>query len=265
MAVIVCTSGPDSPGVTTTALGLTLTWPRDVLLADCDREPAQAVQAGYLRGMDLGGRGLAALTRVHRENRPLLPEIRNHAAALREGESIGRRFLPGFTVPAAVKLFDVVWPDLADAFAKLEEQGIDVIVDAGHVGREGLPLSLLARADAVCFITRSSLRSLAAARLHLPTLTGQLRQLPTDKPLGLVVVGPERPYASSEIAAQFGIPCWFELDWLPQQADVLSDGEPEPKRFESRALMNQMRAGGILVGQRITGSRSLTTGEPVHV
>lgn len=52
MAVIALASATGAPGVSTAALGLALTWPRHVLLADCDREPAQAVQAGYLRGMD---------------------------------------------------------------------------------------------------------------------------------------------------------------------------------------------------------------------
>ena len=36
MAIIVLTSAGGSPGVTSTALGLSLTWPRPVLLADCD-------------------------------------------------------------------------------------------------------------------------------------------------------------------------------------------------------------------------------------
>ena len=57
MSVIVLTGGPGSPGVTTTSLGLTLCWPGDVMLSDCDRDPAQAIPAGYLRGLDLGGRG----------------------------------------------------------------------------------------------------------------------------------------------------------------------------------------------------------------
>lgn len=75
MAVIVLTSATGSPGVTTTALGLALTWPRHVLLADCDREPGQAVQAGYLRGMDHGGRGLMTLAHLHREGTLLAPEL----------------------------------------------------------------------------------------------------------------------------------------------------------------------------------------------
>ena len=75
MSVIVLTGGPGSPGVTTTSLGLTLCWPGDVMLSDCDRDPAQAIPAGYLRGLDLGGRGLAVLARLHREARGIGPEL----------------------------------------------------------------------------------------------------------------------------------------------------------------------------------------------
>lgn len=257
MAVIVCAGAPGAPGVTTSALGLALTWHRDVLLADCDREPSQSVQAGYLRGLDHGGRGLGGLARVHRENRPIPPELWHHTVALTESEEVQRRFLPGFSLPAAVRLFDVVWPELADAFASLEARGVDVIVDAGTVGRDGLPLPLLARADAVCFFTRTSLRALAGARLYLPMLAEQLAELPVDKPLGLVLVGPERPYSAREISTQFGLECWAEIEWNPALAAVLSDGEPEPKRFAGRSLMSQLRAAGMQLGERITGAREV--------
>src|SRR5690606_28162991 len=95
-------------------------------------------------------------------------------------------------------------------------------------------------------------------RLHLPTLTEQLSHLPVDKPLGLVVVGPDRPYSSGEIAAQFGVPCWAEIEWNPTLAAVLSEGEPEPRRFTSRSLMGQYRAAGLHVSQRCAQSRVLS-------
>lgn len=268
MAVIVLTSAPGSPGTTTTALALALTWPRDVLLADCDREPSQAIQAGYLRGADHGGRGLAALARLHREDRALAPDLWRHTVALSESEAPQRRFLPGFSIPAAVRLFDHVWPELADAFAALDEQGIDVIVDAGAVGRGGLPLPLLARADAVCLVSRTSLRALAATRLYLPLLAEQLERLPVTKQLGLVLVGPNRPYASGEISAQFGVACWAEVGWNEKLAAVLSDGEPEPRRFGEGPFMNQFRAIGLRLTERITAARELDrslTARPVHV
>ncbi len=70
MAIIVLTSAGGSPGVTSTALGLSLTWPRPVLLADCDRHPNQAVLAGYLRGLSAGGRGLGGLVRPFSQRHP---------------------------------------------------------------------------------------------------------------------------------------------------------------------------------------------------
>lgn len=257
MAVIVCTGASGAPGVTTSALGLALTWHRDVLLADCDREPSQAIQAGYLRGLDHGGRGLGGLARVHRENRPLSPELWHHTVALSESSDVQRRFLPGFSLPGAVRLFDVVWPELADSFASLDARGVDVIVDAGRLGRDGLPLPLLARADAVCFFTRTSLRALAGTRLYLPLLAEQLAELPVDKLLGLVLVGPDRPYSAREISAQFGIECLADVEWNPALAAVLSDGDPEPKRFGGRSLMSQLRAAGMRIHERISSAREL--------
>src|SRR5690606_3881210 len=48
MLIVLC-SGGHSPGVTTTGLALTLTWPRDILLAECD--PAGgSLLSGYLLG-----------------------------------------------------------------------------------------------------------------------------------------------------------------------------------------------------------------------
>ena len=93
MAVIVFTSGPGAPGVTTTALALALTWPRHVLLADCDRDPSQVVLAGYLRGLDSGGRGLPSVAQAQREGRPLGDELWLHTLPLTEEEHVERQNL----------------------------------------------------------------------------------------------------------------------------------------------------------------------------
>lgn len=255
MALIVVTGGPGAPGVTTTALGLALSWPRDVVLADCDREPAQAVPAGYLRGMDHGGRGLTALARVHREERSGAADLWQLTVPLTDSTKPARRFLPGFSQPAAVRLFDRVWAPLAESLATLETHGVDALVDAGRVGPAGLPLDLLARADAVCFVTRTHLRSLAATRLYLPLLSSQLAQLPVDRALGLVLVGPDRPYSASEVSTQFGVPCWAEVNWSPALAAVLSDGDPEPGRFHHSGFMGQFRKVALDLYQRVQSAR----------
>ena len=104
-------------------------------------------------------------------------------------------------------MFDHIWPKLAEAFVGLGSRGIDVIVDAGRLGRDGLPVALLEIADAIGFVLQSNLKSLAASRLYLPLLAEQVSSLPADHPLGLMLVGPDRPYSAHEITAQFGIDC----------------------------------------------------------
>lgn len=251
MAVVVCASATGAPGVTTTALGLALAWPRDVLLADCDRDPAQVVQAGYLRGANLAGRGLLALSRAHREGRPLAQEVWMQAVPLSASDEPARRFLPGFTHPGSAALFQPVWSELGQAFVELADSGADVIVDGGRVGRDGLPAGLLSAADVVLLIVRSSLRSLVALRLHLPGVINQLATASDRASVGLAIVGEGRPYSAAEIGQQFGCPAWFSVAFDPQAAAVLSDGEPTPRRFGEAPLLRSLKVAASAVSERL--------------
>lgn len=255
MAVVLLASATGSPGVTTTALALGLVWPRHCLVADCDRDPAQAIQAGYLRGMDHGGRGLMALAQLHRESTPLAPELWRQTLPLTQGADRERRFLPGFSTAGASRLFEHVWGPLGEALASLDERGIDVLIDGGRISSAGLPPGLLAAADAVVVCVRSSLRSLAGARIHLSTLEDQLRSMASPTPAGLCVVGPGRPYAAGEIAAQFGLPSWLEPSWDSRHAEVLSDGAHEPRRFHEGAFMGRFRADAKALSERLIRTR----------
>lgn len=256
MAVVVVTSAPGSPGVTTTTLALALSWPRDVLLADCDRDPAQPVLAGYLRGIDSGGRGLASVAQLHREGRSLHEELLRQTLPLTEGTSPDRRFLAGFAKPQAVRLFDGLWSALGEAFEGLDARGIDVIVDAGRIGAQGLPGGLAIAADAVVALTRSHLRGLAALRLYLPTLREQVVSLATETPLGVGIVGPDSPYSSAEIGSLFDVPVWAEFPDDPKAAAVLLDGASEPRKFRDQMFMGRMRAQAKAISDRITGLRA---------
>ena len=259
MAVVVCASAVGSPGVTTTALGLALMWDRDVLLVDADRDPSQAIQAGYLRGADLGGRGLAGIARAHRERRSVHDELTSQSVPLTSDDAVSRRFLPGFGHPGAASLFGQVWPDFANGLSALGAAGTDVIVDAGRIGREGLPASLLIEADAVVVCVRSSLPALAALRLHLPGLAEQVEALPGHTDLGLGVIGEGRPYSSPEISKAFGVPVSFTLAFDAAQAAVLSEGAVENRRFGEGSLPRSLRAAasglraGITARSRLIG------------
>ncbi len=238
MGVVLVTGGPGSPGITTTALGLCLAWPGPGMLVDCDRDPSQAIPAGYLRGVSLGGTGLPAVALAHRQQSELGPLLRGLALELDED----RQFLPGFSRPEAVAGFESAWLDLARGLEWLTARGAIVVIDAGRVGAAGPPDPLVGVASAVVFVVRSSLRSLAAARLYLPLVQDALERHPAAK-LWLALVGPGRPYVAHEVETEFQLPV-LTLPWQPKQAAVLSDGDPVPRSFRRQALMRAMAALG---------------------
>ena len=61
MAVVTLSSASGSPGVTTTALGLALLWPRPVLLIEADPTGGSNLLAGYFRGTRQYDAGLIEL------------------------------------------------------------------------------------------------------------------------------------------------------------------------------------------------------------
>ncbi len=85
MAILMLTSAGGSPGVTTLAIGLALTWPRPVLLADCDPGAHQAVLAGYLHGQSSSGKGLLRVAEAHRDRRPLREVVIDQCLPLDRG------------------------------------------------------------------------------------------------------------------------------------------------------------------------------------
>jgi len=258
MGIVVVASAGGSPGATTVALGLALTWPREVVLADCDRHPSQAVLAGYLRGLPAGGRGLMGLAQAYRERDGRGVVLDDQLVLLATDPGTRRRFLPGFTHPRSAVLFEPYWPRLAAQFADLGTQQTDVVVDWGRLDADGLPDALVERARAVLLLTRSSLPALAAVRLALPALTEAVADARAEVQLG--VVGGGRPYAAGEISAQLGLPLVADLPWDVPCAGTLSDGAPEPRRLGQRPLWRALTTLSLTLAGRVAVADAVQRG-----
>ncbi len=261
MTVILVASAGGSPGVTTTALGLALLWPRDVLLAEVDPHPSQVLLAGYLRGLAAGGRGLGGLAQSYRtqpENGP--QQLAEQTLALTEQPGRRRCFLPGFTHPRGAVLFERYWPRLAGQLDDLGRIGTDAICDCGRLTADGLPPALLQHARAVLLLTRSDLPALAMLRLHLPELATATQQTASDLLLG--VVGAGRPYSGAEIARQLELPLLAELAWDPPTAATLRDGAPSPKRLTERPLWRGLQTLSVRLATRATAGAPPAGPEP---
>ncbi|MDN6556970.1 MAG: hypothetical protein L0K74_10820 [Acidipropionibacterium acidipropionici] len=244
MAILLLTSASGAPGVTTTALGLALCWPRDVLLVDADPHPSHAVESGYLVAGTDAGAGLADLAGAHRAGTDLTAALWRQVIALPRIDgrpSPTARYLSGFGHPAQPALFTMIWPAIAASLAELGDAGVDVIVDLGRAGPEGPPAELCARAGAVGVVTRCGLRPLAGLAVNAEILETVASR--TTATVGLVTVGAGRPYSAREISAQFRTPVLAEMVEDPRAAAVLSDGAPGPRGWASGRYAAGLRHG----------------------
>ena len=248
MSMVLLTSAGHSPGVSGLGVALSLTWPEPVLLVDANREPDQTILAGHLQGVDPGGRGLGGLLQAHREHRSLAECLPSMTVPLRGDE--GRDFLPGFSHPGMVDLFAPVWPELATT---LESAGRTVLVDAGRITPAGLQPALVAASSGVAVVTGSRLVDLAALRLYLPLVVAAAG----GERVGLVVVGPGRPYGSGEIGHRFGVDVWAKLAWQPAEAAVFAAGEAAPRRLMASSYIEDVRTLGEALARREVTRRQL--------
>jgi hypothetical protein len=245
MAVICLTSASGSPGVTTTAVGLALCWPRPVLLVEADPTGGSGILAGFLGGttpydvglIELALSPLGTADALREVVRPLTPSVslvtgtRTHAqaAALRD-----------------------VWEPLAVALGELEANGQDVIVDAGRLGLAGSPLPLLDAADVTLLVTRATLPSISAARSWAETV----RQPATGwRHSGLLLIGGGQPYRDTEVSKVLGMPVVADLPDDPAAAAVYQRGAPPPRHFEARPYTRGLQAAAQSVQAHVARGR----------
>jgi hypothetical protein len=260
MSILLLTSTGGSPGVTTLAVGLALTWPRPVLLADCDPGAHQAILAGYLAGRSASGKGLLRVAEAHRDRRPLREVLLDQTLPLSIEEGTRRLFLPGFTKPGSATHFGSVWEDLAEAFDRLDDVDIDVIIDGGRIGPVGPPAALLERSAISGVVLNSSLRSIVSARVHLPTVRNHPRFSSTDRGhLGLIVIGEGLPYRSNEITRALEVPVIANIAYDRQTAAHLSDGEPRHRRFDSSPLIRSIRDASTQLSSSLRRSAEMVS------
>lgn len=257
MAVLVLTSANGAPGVTTLAVGLALSWPRPVLLADCDPGAHQAVLAGYLTGRSALGKGLLRVAEAHRDRRPLREVVIDQCLPLVDTDGDRRLFLPGFTKPSSAGHFSGVWEELADTFDRLSDVDVDVLVDLGRIGPLGLPAALLERSALNLLVLRSDLRSVMSARVHLPALTEPRSADAPSSRTGLVVVDPGHPYPASEISKALGPPVLAQVPDDPAAAAHFSDGAPQHRKFQTSPLLRGVRNAASTLADALQRSTEL--------
>ncbi|WP_141013667.1 P-loop NTPase family protein [Nocardioides sambongensis] len=244
MAVIALTSASASPGVTTTAVGLALLWPRPVVLVDADPTGAAGVLAGYLRGTLDTPRGLIEVALSPADTREALREV----VVPWPGTTVS--FVAGPRSTTQAPALRDLWEPLADVLAEFDEQGQDVIIDAGRLGLLGSPLPLLGRADVTALLTRTTLPALAAARSHVDAVR---RDRAWSNP-AVVLVGEGEPYRTPDVSRALELPVIATIADAPDHASVFSRGVAPGRGFDTGPLLRSLQA--TIAGLRAQVGRS---------
>jgi hypothetical protein len=196
--MVALTAAKGSPGVTASALAMTLAWPGRCLLAECD--PAGGdVLAGFLQGALPAQRGLAQLA---------VAQLRGQLASECDRQLIDldsphrqRLLLPGVTEPAQSATVASVWDAVAEHLRERAASGWQVLVDAGRLTTEHFGWPVLRRADRVLLVVRGTLSSVSAAVPALRKLRDELPGGASRCGLLVVEVG---PYPAGEVGQRLG-------------------------------------------------------------
>ncbi|MBK8458810.1 MAG: hypothetical protein IPL43_00155 [Micropruina sp.] len=273
MGIVTLVSASGSPGVTSTAVGLALTWPRPVVLVEADPTGGSGILAGFFRA-STDQRGLIDLVMAHRSGvlaealpRLLMPVPGSHASVL-----------VGSKAHEQAAGLERVWDPLLLALRGLVAAGQDVIVDAGRLGLDGSPRPLIHDSDLTLLVSRTTLPALAAARSWARVLGEET--LPTH-PVRVLLVGEGRPYRSGEVTRTLGLPALGSVTWDPARAAVFSDGAPHPHprpgvgwllggekaraaAFDRSGYLGSVRAAGEAIRGlwRVADEREARSGSP---
>lgn len=247
MALISLASAAGAPGVTTTALGLALLWPRPVLLVEADPTGGSGLLAGYFRGAQEYTSGLIELALTANDVGDTLAEI----AQPIDGTSVS--FVAGTRSHTQAAALRDLWEPLAHALANLESTGQDVIVDAGRLGLHGSPEPLLETSDLALLVSRTSLPALSALRSWADAF--QRPEMDWHQS-GILLVGEGAPYGAKEVASVVSLPVVASFPDDSSTAAVFSRGTPRPRRFEDRALVRALAAAVSVIHSTIAQRRT---------
>ncbi len=251
MAVVTLVSAAGAPGVSTSALALALAWPRPTLLVEADPVGGSPVLSGWMHGEVPHDRGLVDLAMAYRQGH-LADSLAPTTIEIPESSV---RLVPGARSHQQAVSAAPVWEPLAGMFRTLERTGTDVVIDGGRLGMNGSPLPLVRGADLALLTTRSDLPALVAARGWVRELRDEFTDWGLVDQLGLLIVGPGRPYAAGEIGRTLDAPVITTLAWDPASAEVYHTGAVPGRRFAQAPLQQSIRAAASALHARIARNR----------
>lgn len=251
-AICALVSAGGSPGVTTAALALALSWPDAVIVAECDPGGGD-ILAGLLSGHVPASRGLMEhAIEARRDERAAAAGLDSLLIPLDSRRT--RTLLPGVTDPRQGTGIARAWQSVA---ATLAAQQAEVIADCGRLdGGQGQPADILTAAQTVALVMRPTLRQVWLARPRVAMLTSLLGD--RDRMVLLLTGG--GAHSAREVSAALGVAVGAVLPDDPRTAALLSDGTGPRGRLAHAPLMRAARVAATALRAR-AGAQSPSPAE----
>lgn len=236
MSTVALISAKGSPGVTTTTVGLALSWSgasrgRRCLVFDADPSGGDTA-AGFLRGSTAPHTGMLAVA----TSRGLSAYEAIEAAAIPIDPDGSARLLPGVPDAARSAALPLAWERVADSAGDLESEAVDLLVDGGRHDPARPPGPWLVDADLVVLVVRPTLPAVAAAN-RLARAWSESDSPTRAVALGVLVVEAPSPYGAAEVASAVGAPLQGVLPHEPEHARVFSEGRRPGRGFARSAYL----------------------------
>src|SRR6185437_8026245 len=232
MPVFALLSAGGSPGVTTTALALTLSWPSQVIIAECDPSGGD-VLAGLLGGHMPASTGLLPLA-LEAGAGSEIPTDALWRQLVELDEERNRLLLAGISDPRQSAALQSSLPWIAEALQGLQA---DVIADCGRLDAIAAVRPVLSAASLAVLVLRPTLRQASRAMPRVEMLTSLVGR---DRVVALIVG--EGAASGREIAKSLGVPVVGQLPDDARTAAVLSDGSGSRSRLDGRPLLRAATA-----------------------
>jgi len=243
--LVTLTSASGAPGVSTTALGVTLTAPvAHTLLVEADPAGYSPTLAGYWQGNVPHSHSLINLVEADREGR-LAEAIHTQIMTLRS-DPIGlvtstASVLPGLKNAAQAEAMRHTWDPLGQRLSAMarDQATLGVVIDAGRFAPASGNIELWRHSDVIALMTTPTLAAASAIRSALVPLRRRLAASRSNASLGLIVVG-DAPafggYPARDFSAAVGIDVIAEIPHAPRHAAIFSANTRLPRWPLSRSL-----------------------------
>lgn len=227
MSTLAIASAGTSPGVTTTALALTMAWARPVMLVEADVSKPSAVVAGLLQGGLPADAGLMGVAQAAGVEPVTEQDIWDFSVPLpqQSDQELGRWLLPALSEPAAARQMRSFWTDLLRVLRSLDAHPVDAIVDLGRIEDRHGRHDLILDTDHLALVVRSDLASVAALGAYLPEIEADRASRGASETISVIVVEDlAQKISSSQIARYLGVPVAGRIPHAAQAAAALSGG-----------------------------------------